>query len=182
MIRLDLLEPAWIDDAVDNPADQCAHGKVRLVVNGTPLLEPCDGEFTVSATALHLLRTVELDSTPDAPVADGCQFVPCCAHSLFTAEAARFGFLATGCPNGIELDVTHHGGTVEIVRRDTAVRAAVSAKEWRDAVLGFAVQVKRFYESSKTRLVPDDPDEQRAWSMFWSEWGDRVDAVRQHGP
>ena len=177
-MQLELLEPAWIDDKPINTADQCAHGRIRLVIDGTTLISPSDGDFTVSAAALYLLRTMDGDSTEAAPVAEGCQVVPCCAHAMFTTSDSRFGFLALGCPNGIDLDVVHQQVRVRVRRRGTDFVAETTDREWAKAVLNFAGQVRAFYDRGGPKLPPSDPVERDAWSMFWSEWKARVQSAR----
>ena len=62
-----LLMPArlhWIlDDGKDDPSDLCAHSPVRFEIDGVSLLDPTEGDFTVSAAAIYLLRTLYRDHT-----------------------------------------------------------------------------------------------------------------------
>jgi len=168
MMKLTLHEPAWIDGAPANPSDQCAHGRITLEVDGTTLLCPNDGVFTVSAAALHFMRTITADSTADASVAEGCQFVPCCAHSLYATSAAKYGFAAISCPTGVDIDVEHDGATVMVSRRGGQAKGVATAEEWRQAVIAFACQVHAFY-AGQVKVEP--PEEERAaWGMFWEEW------------
>jgi hypothetical protein len=65
MISLAAHELCWIKGGSDDPEDQCAHGKVALEIDGVSLVRPEDGEWTVSAAALFLLRTLTADHTPE---------------------------------------------------------------------------------------------------------------------
>jgi hypothetical protein len=40
MIQLDLHDLSWINDAVDDPNDYCAHGTVALTVSGVVWISP----------------------------------------------------------------------------------------------------------------------------------------------
>ena len=60
MLALSLLNAHWLD-APEPIDDQCAHGTVILSVEGQDFVTPQDGEITVSAAALNLLRTVDHD-------------------------------------------------------------------------------------------------------------------------
>jgi len=60
MIKLELIDPHWINGHKDDPEDQCSHGNIRFVIDDLVIVEP-KGEWTVSAAALFLLRTVTRD-------------------------------------------------------------------------------------------------------------------------
>jgi len=176
-MRLTLSEPRWVGTDGDGRADPCAHGRIHLEVGGQLLIQPEDGELTVSAAALHLLRSVTADHTSSEPLAEGCQFAPCCAHSLFVADEARFGFVATGCPTGVEVDVVHEGDRVVVSRRSGEGSHRVHTRTWAQAVVGFAEQVLQFYDASPPK-VEAPPDERQAWRMFWQEYRDRLARAR----
>lgn len=86
MLVLSLLQPHWLD-APEPLDDQCAHGKVILSVEGQDFVTPQDGEITVSAAALNLLRTVDHDHTRERPVSEGGQLFPCCGFNVSLAGA-----------------------------------------------------------------------------------------------
>ena len=67
----------------EDPNDLCAHGTVEFSVDGVLLVTPEDGEWTVSATGLYLLRTLTDDHTPEASVCEGNLLFPCCAFSVW---------------------------------------------------------------------------------------------------
>ena len=76
MITLMPTRMHWIrDDGTDDPSDLCAHSPVRFEVGDKILVAPDHGDFTVSAAAIYLLRTLERNHTSDAPVGD--QLFPC---------------------------------------------------------------------------------------------------------
>ncbi|EKV03909.1 hypothetical protein Lepto7375DRAFT_6229 [Leptolyngbya sp. PCC 7375] len=58
MISLQLLHPHWIKNNGDDPSDHCAHGSIELVIDETQFISESDGEWTVSAAALFLRKTV----------------------------------------------------------------------------------------------------------------------------
>jgi hypothetical protein len=88
MISLAAHELCWIKGGSDDPEDQCAHGKVALEIDGVSLVRPEDGEWTVSAAALFLLRTLTADHTPERPVAEGSFSFPAVDSACGSAATA----------------------------------------------------------------------------------------------
>ena len=70
MIRLLVRDFQWIKGMNDDPGDQCAHGRVILNVNDTEFVKPEDGIWTISASALYLLRTLSENHTAENSVAE----------------------------------------------------------------------------------------------------------------
>ena len=70
----------WIKDDGDDQSDLCAHSPVLFQIEDKILVAPSDGNVTVSAAAIYLLRTLERDHTKGKPV--GEQLLPCCGHAL----------------------------------------------------------------------------------------------------
>src|SRR5690606_38227666 len=48
----------WLDEPLGDPADLCVHSPVQVEVDGVALIRPEDGDWTVSAASLYLLRTL----------------------------------------------------------------------------------------------------------------------------
>lgn len=174
MLILSLFEAHWLD-APDPLDDQCAHGRVLLSVEGHEFVGPQDGEITVSAAALNLLRTIDHDHTREAPVSEGGQLFPCCGFNVWLA-GERFPVLIVGCPIGINLEIVHaaHG----VVLRSKNHEALVSEQCWRSAVVSFAESVLAFYGREPPRNPIDDPEDQKGWLAFWREYADRLQQNR----
>ena len=178
MIQLDLHDLSWINDAVDDPNDFCAHGRVALTVSGVIWISPEEGKWTVSAAGLFLLRTLTDDHTPETPVAEMNQLFACCGSDAWLTSKGRYPVLCMGCDSGIDVYVRHIGNDVELHRGKH--RDRVPLVEWRRATLGFCRAVRQFYETS-TPKVPRDTDEDRlGWQGFWTEWESRVKAGRSY--
>jgi len=175
MLTLTLVEPHWLV-TTDHPLDdQCAHGTVHLSVLDQVLISPVDGEITVSAAALNLLRTIDHGHTPDSPVAEGGQLFPCCGFNVWLG-GARFPVVVAGCPSGIEMEVSHNASGV--VLRRAGVEALVSEQDWRRAVVSFARSVQAFYASEPPRNLIQDLEEREGWQAFWEEFAERL---QRHG-
>lgn len=168
-IVLRALELSWLGDQPDDGHDQCAHGRVLLSVGDQRLVGAEDGELTLSAAALYLLRTLETDRIPGDGLADENQLFPCCGHSIYEADS---GIVIMGCPNGVDMSVITADGIVT-VRRDERI-ATISSSAWRQAVLGFAEQVETFYSHSVPRTPIEDQLEAAGWRLFWQEWHQRT--------
>ena len=167
MIHLSLSDLGWLDGRPDDHNDRCAHGRVCLEVDGTFLMRPEDGAWTVSASALFLLRTLTDDHTPDEPVAEASQLFPCCGFNV--AEGSdRYPGLCFGCPTGIDVWVQHADGQVTLTRGN--LQATIPFRDWVRAVHAFADDVTRLYAESAPKAAPDNAAEANAWATFWTEW------------
>src|SRR5262249_54458019 len=147
--------------------DLCSHGRIRLVIGGV-VVSPGDEEYGISESALALLRTLTADHTSECPVAERLVFHGCGA------------ILMMGCPIGIDWDVRHAPGAVELsdVRRyETTdgrpvlypqVRAALPAEDYRRAVVAFAAEAKALF-AGVPKAVTDSFDREQ-YTAFWQEY------------
>jgi hypothetical protein len=169
MIKLLVQELQWIKGSKDDPEDHCAHGRVFFTVNETEFVKPDDGVWTVSASALYLLRTLTENHTAENSVADGYLF-PCCGFVVLPI-GGRFKVLCLGCMNGIELEIIHQVDTVTI--NSSAGSEVVPKTEWTRAVLDFTDSVRQFYRSSLPKVAIEDEIDKLGWATFWQEWDER---------
>lgn len=163
-------EMHWLGGATDH-ADQCPHGKVTLSQDERELVGPADGELTISAAALFLLRTLEEDHRPGHGVADDNQLFPCCGHVLYPDGDRCY---ISGCPNGVDISVTSDGDAITLRRDEMTI--TTTRTDWREAVLRFVRQVESFYSESESRADIADESDAAGWRSFWQEWRRRVEA------
>jgi hypothetical protein len=171
MIRLEAHSLRWVHGDLDDPDDQCAHGDVEFVANGTTLVPPGEADWTLSAAALYLLRALTSDHTADAPVAEANFLFPCCGFTAW-AEEGRYPVVLVGCPRGVDVWVSHGPGGVSLSSQ--AGEETVSEEEWKAAVLGFVGQVEEFYRQCSPKWQPLDEEDRAGWAIFWGEWNERV--------
>lgn len=174
MLALRILELSWISGEADDADDPCAHGTVMLAVDGKALVTPADGSFTLSATGLYLLRTLQHDHAPADNVSDGNALFPCCGYIALPSSGV-FPVFCMGCPSGREVTVIHQGDDVLLDAGDGPCR--VSLEEWRQAVLAFVDVVDGFYARCSPKHPATDPEEARGWALFWAEWRQRRKAA-----
>ena len=142
----------WIkDDGIDDPSDLCAHSPLHCQIDGTTLVAPEDGDVTVSAAAIYLLRTLERNHTRDDPVGD--KLFPCCGHAMY--DNGDEDVLICGCRNGSDVFVTLElNDTIRQTSRD-GESYVVSVHDWRHAINRFSDYVRQFYDVS----LPKAPSE-----------------------
>ena len=158
----------WVkDDGSDDPLDLCVHSPVHFQIDGQTLVDAADGDFTVSATAIYLLRTLAHDHTEENPV--GEHLFPCCGHAIF--DTGDDDVLICGCPNGLDVSVVHNGDGTICLRKASGETNIVTETEWRDAVRAFSDLVRRFYDDSLPKTPPTiDTD---AYAKMMAEWDRR---------
>jgi hypothetical protein len=83
-----ILRQHWIkDDGNDDKNDLCSHGEIYIRIGDEILSDKETGSWTLSATGLYLLRTLENDYQIDQ---FGSQLVPCCGHFLVPNEETMY--------------------------------------------------------------------------------------------
>ena len=169
---IEITRQGWIGPEPSHAkGDLCSHGDIRLVIGGC-VIEPGDeeGEYTISTSALALLRTLESDHSPERPVAG--KLVMHCGELLMLS-----------CPIGIDWSVTHLPGAVrlsEVDRCDPMRPAArfpglavdLAEDEYRRQVVAFAEEAKRPFEGIE-KVFYDDVDRQD-YEKFWREYDARL--------
>ena len=139
-----------------------------FAVDDDVLVAPSAGDWTVSASALYLLRTLLQSHSKKSPV--GEHLFPCCGHSMFAVEGED-DVVICGCPNGIDVEVVRAVDEVAITRangREHRVRFA----EWREAVCAFSDAVQSFYTNSSPKQ-PFDEEGTKGFEKFMAEWARR---------
>lgn len=157
MFCIDILELCWLN-GMPEEHDLCAHGIVRIHL-GESVLED---EVSMSASALHLLRTLVDDHEPDEMAklfpTDGFCWTP-------VGDSIYLG----GCPNGgFDGRVTHEDGFVCIVLEGLP-EVRVPPEQYRAEIFRFADAVEGLFRQSKPKVPVSELD--CLWyPVFWEEW------------
>ena len=167
-IELEAHDLHWIKGDKDDPGDYCAHGRVSFRINETVFVEP-DRRWTLSASALYLLRTLEDSHAHSDDVTQGNYLFPCCGFNVFPTTRGKYKLFIIGCPNGIDVHIILQDDLV-IVQSLNGKSEIVSFLEWMDAVFGFADQIMAFYQNSSPKEQYHDEDDRIGWTEFWKEW------------
>src|SRR5262249_9530414 len=154
--------------------DLCAHGGVLVTQDDRVLVDDRGENWTLSAAALFLLRSLVSDHTPQSRVGD--QLFPCCGHAMYVQDASD-DVVIVGCPRGRDWQVQHRAEKVVLVFEGER-QVSIPEADWREAVLGFSDAVEAFYAScaEKQHL---DPDEAAGYKAFRAEWRRRKDEARR---
>jgi hypothetical protein len=150
----------WLEGMEDR-YDCCAHSGVEFCIDGKQIVAEQAGDWTVSAAALYLLRTLSQPRKRNGQ--PGQQLFPCCGNGLFAGEDGDV--VIVGCNGGIDFDVTTDGNDV-IITSD-AREYLVGAKEWRRSVCRFSDLVQEFYARSAAKEPGDDAP---GFQCFMAEW------------
>lgn len=162
-----ILEPTnlhWIKGKADDPNDLCAHGNVLFQINDDMLLSEEAGEWTVSASALYLLRTLSRNHTSDSRV--GEHLFPCCGHALYDIGAPDV--LIIGCSIGRDFEIRHIEDEVQL-QSNHYKSYLVDKLQWKHAVCSFSDKVRAFYETSSPKKTADGEDK-KGFDLFMQEW------------
>jgi hypothetical protein len=114
----------WIDGSLNDSEDLCAHSGVDFRIGNSVLVKPSDGDWTVSAAALYLLRTLSQPHTKQQPVTE--YLFPCCGNGIFEVEG-QDDVQIVGCTSGIDFDVLRVDDEVIVTAQDgTQYRVGLS--------------------------------------------------------
>lgn len=161
LFAIGVAELCWLDGQPEE-TDLCAHGIVRIRLGESAL----EGEVSMSAAALHLLRTVRDDHEPDEMAklfpTDGFCWTP-------SGAATPYPIYLGGCPNGgFDGTVTHEGNAVRIALEGLP-EVRVPLEAYRAEVFRFADAVEGLFAAGKPKIIQDDLD--KLWyPAFWEEW------------
>ncbi len=165
--EISLLDIHWLPGG-DEEDDLCAHGQVRVRVGDENIMdiEEVPTHWTVSAMALHLLRTLDRDHLPDAKV--GEHLIPCCGYQYYYLKGDETVQISD-CETGVNYWVKHEAGHV-LLETEGGLRQTLPFDAYKSEVLAFVDEVERFYQSSiPKRPITDDYD-RLGYEMFWREW------------
>jgi hypothetical protein len=168
MITLRPTNLHWIDGSIDDTEDLCAHSGVDFRIGDAILIKPTDGDWTVSAAALYLLRTLSKPHTKQQPITD--YLFPCCGNGIFEVEG-QDDVQIVGCNSGIDFEVLRIDDDV-ILTAEGGAKHEVALSAWTKAVTDFSDSVRAFYAASSPKK-PADEWEERSFRKFMSEWSRR---------
>jgi len=166
MIKLTPTQLHWMnDDGSDDPKDLCAHSPVIFEIDDHVIVKPEDGDWTVSATSIFLLRSLSRNHTSKEPVGAG-QIFPCCGFNIY--DVGKPEAVILGCPSGIDLEIYREENSYRIVTENNQ-EFCVSSNDWNKTIHDFSSAVLNFYTSSKPK-EPFDEESEKGFKLMMSEW------------
>lgn len=160
MFRIGILALCWLDGQPEE-TDLCAHGIVRIHLGDNTL----EDEVSMSAAALHLLRTVRDDHEPD----EMAKLFPTDGFS-WTPWGDPYPIYLGGCPNGgIDGTVTHEGDSV-CIALEGLPEVRVPLADYCAEVFRFADAVEAFFTVGKPKVVQEGTLGELWYPLFWQEW------------
>jgi len=163
-LDLRIIDLHWIKNE-DDPNDLCAHGHVYLKIGNEIVSDKETGDWTLSSTALSLLRSIEKDYKKNNY---DNQLLPCCGH-FFIADDQEETVTVQGCDTGIDWTITHINGTVEHVT-DKGEKGVIEKEKYKKLIFDFADKVEFFYKESRPKEIPTDNFDKKGYLTFWKEW------------
>jgi hypothetical protein len=163
---IEINEIHWISNE-DIKTDLCAHGNIKVII-GDELIAGIkeDEDWTISATALFLLRTLERNHTKENQV--GEHLIPCCGHFLIFTDDMEELYIG-GCQNGIDWEVTHEDKIVKLKTKSEKT-TSIDFEYYKSEILNFVDKVEQFYIESGEKTIPEDDFDRNAYLEFWNEW------------
>jgi hypothetical protein len=166
---IQILEMSWLGE-YNFENDLCAHGKVKVII-GDEIIAGNDitEDFTISSTALFLLRTLERNHTKENNEEEF--LLPHCGHTFYYFGVMK-EVLVMGCNIGIDWEVIHENGKV-ILKTESGNKTTIDFNIYKSIVLNFVDKVNEFYLESDTKILPEDNYDRNGYLEFWNEWRTR---------
>ena len=166
MFVIKILKQYWVDGDPDNTDDLCSHGLIYLKINDMVITDEKDDDWTVSTTALQLLRTLKTDRelNSDEPMIQHC---------------GQLGFC--GCPISIDWSTKLKDDKIvisdiqkvlttnetDVIKYDLA-QTEIDISLYAKFVLCFSEEVIKFFKNHKP--VIDDEYDRELNISFWEEY------------
>ena len=161
MIELKALNLHWLEN-IRAEEDLCAHGSVYLKLENKVVSEKTPDDWTVSASAYYLLKTIKENHTENSTN----QLIPHCGTIWGINNEIESEIL--GCNYGLNWTVSHTENKV-IHQFDDGEVIKTDLNEWRNAVCKFSDEVTNFYRISLPKLFEDEEDK-KAFEFFMNQW------------
>jgi hypothetical protein len=170
--HIELLELHWLEDTPEE-IDRCAHGQVRVTIGNETIVDKDETEgehWTLSAMAMHLLRTLEQNHESGNRVGD--HLIPSGGYHINHLPGDPNVYIEEGCSAGHNFWVRHSAKQVHLTA-ESGQTVAVDFDLYKREILDFADKIKAFYDHSKSKELPEDEYDRTSYLMFWKEWNRR---------
>jgi|WetSurMetagenome_2_1015567.scaffolds.fasta_scaffold229166_2 hypothetical protein len=173
-----ILSQNWLGDEPENNYDLCTHGMIYFKIGDYIITDEEDEEWTISTTALGLLRSV----IPDEETAEAY------------AKVYHCGMLTmASCPISIDWTVRHDGNVViisELWKQPTIdlkdgicylndyQTVIVEKATYIREILKFSDSVAEFFDNSPVREI-EDRNDKVIYKAFLDEFNSLRDRVRE---
>lgn len=150
----------WLKES-NEETDLCLHGDVITVIGDETFRYE---ETTVSSTALYLLKSLSQDHI----IGKDNQMLPCCGFSIYCYDDSDDVFIV-GCNNGIDWTIIHENEGVRLIT-ESGKETKVDFYKYKKEVFKFADSVEAFYNSSLSKILPENEDDKDGYISFWNEY------------
>lgn len=152
----------FLGEQNETQKDLCLHGNVFIQIVDHVLDDGKVDQWTVSAGALRLLRSVVENHYAGSEE----HLMPCCGHFMIPSDDLQTVNIS-GCPNGLDFTVLHKDNTVELITDKNSI--SIPFDEYKNTVLKVAEEVELFYHDSPPKKLDNDFDKE-GYQAFWNEW------------
>ena len=164
MIELKASNIHWLENT-EAERDLCAHSSVYLKIGDKILSDDSSGDWTVSSSAYHLLKTLKEDHSGKAEP----QLIECCGYSMYVVGKNHDELYIIGCANGINWTTIHKENKIVHQFEDGEI-IETDFDEWRNAICNFSDEIMNFYKVSSPKILEDDEEVRRGFELFMREW------------
>lgn len=166
-VELQPLSIHWLEEG-DPHDDQCVHGAIYLRLGDIVVSDGTDTDWTLSAAAFRLLRTITNDHGRSIDEA----LIPHCGFTFWRIESATDGLMIPNCNICIDWIIRHTDSSqIEHVLSDGRT-VYTDLIEWSRKVCDFSDQVFDFYQTAWPKNSYDEED-RVGFELFLNLWKER---------
>ena len=172
--KIEILKLHWLEN-YDDPDDRCLHGKIRVSIGSEIVAKNSDEEddwYSLSAMALHLLRTLENNHTNKTQVAQ-C-LIPTEGHHIDHKDNEFQVHIETAYPmaDGCNWWITHSENIITI-ETEKGNLTTIPFEVYKQQILNFVDRIEDFYKESRPKNLPENNYDREGYLKFWNEWNTR---------
>lgn len=165
--QLRVLGQRWIDDDPNNESDLCSHGQIYLRANFQEILTESDGYWTVSTSALLLLRTLlhDYDSNEEPAL------ILCCGQLMMASCPISVRWRVRHEEKRVLIDEVQKNPTTNIsdIIKFPSASMELELREYAAPILQCVKDVTTFFQESKDRKFFNTYDK-KEYDRFWKEF------------
>ena len=170
---IEVLNQYWENQEEGDIDDLCSHGEIHLTINGIDVITELDGEWTLSTSALQLLRSLFSDFRGE--------YTPMILHCGM--------HLMMSCPISVSWDVTHTQDAVRINNVYKVPTVSGNAERYKDTevemelveyarpIIRFSDEVYEFFNQSAEKVIKGCADSE--FAQFWREFNEKRARARE---
>ncbi|MGY5354306.1 hypothetical protein [Wenyingzhuangia sp. IMCC45467] len=164
--EIEIIEIGWYNGEKSAPYDRCAHGYLKVII-GTEIVVKPDLWLNISASGLHLLRTLESNHTKENQLFR--ILLPTDGHHLNHLPEDECVTIETEMDNGYNWWIEHDNSYVNLTTESNTI-TKIKIEEYSEQIIQFINKIEEFFSKDIKKTIPESEYDHKGYLMFKKEW------------